>query len=82
MLFSEAIGLGELRLEAEFHTAKDSNIKKGFKGVEITDFVQYGTSDELNELGFGYPVLRLNEFIGHFITKPSKFCKKGMKRRL
>ena len=63
------------RLESEFYTAKSFKISKSFKGEEIIDFVQYGTSEELNEESEGYPVLRLNEFQSSFIGRPSKYCK-------
>lgn len=63
-----------LRIEAEFYVSP-SNIKcKTVKGIDIIDFIQYGTSDELNELKAGFPVLRLNEFDSYFVGKPSKYC--------
>jgi restriction endonuclease S subunit len=63
-----------LRLESEYWNNK-SNIKiPKFKGNEIIDFVQYGTSEELNENKVGYPVLRLNEFDSFFIGVPEKYC--------
>ena len=65
-----------LRLEPDFYTAKSFNLTNFFKGEEITAFVQYGTSEELNELSKGYPILRLNEFDNSFIGKPSKYCNK------
>lgn len=61
-----------LRLESEYFTAKSFTLKKSFTGAQIIDFVQYGTSEELNEEGEGFPVLRLNEFDGCFIGQPSK----------
>jgi type I restriction enzyme, S subunit len=63
-----------LRLEAEFYTAPSFEMKNSYSGSQIIDFVQYGTSKELNELGEGYPILRLNEFDSSFISKPSKYC--------
>ena len=63
------------RLESEFYTAKSFKISKSFCGEEIIGFVQYGTSEELNEESEGYPVLRLNEFQSSFIGRPSKYCK-------
>lgn len=45
-------------------------------GEEIIDFVQYGTSKELNEHKEGFPTLRLNEFELSFISNPAKFCNK------
>lgn len=47
-----------------------------FLGDQIVDFVQYGTSDDLNEERIGYPTLRLNEFESCFIKSPEKFCNK------
>ncbi len=65
-----------LRLESEFYTSLSFNLENYFLGVDIIDFVQYGTSKELNEESKGYPVLRLNEFDSSFISTPSKFCEK------
>lgn len=62
------------RLESEFYTALSFSSKDSFTGEDITSFVQYGTSNELNEDGLGYPVLRLNEFDTFFISTPSKYC--------
>ncbi len=45
-------------------------------GGEVIDFVQYGTSKELNEEGKGFPTLRLNEFDSFFIKPPQKYCDK------
>lgn len=67
---------GATRLEAEYYN-KPSLIKKNFlKGEKIIDYVQYGTSEDLNEELEGYPVLRLSEFDGSFIGSPSKHCNK------
>jgi len=63
-----------LRLEAEFYNAKSFNLKNPLTGSEIIDFVQYGTSKELNENNIGYPILRLNEFESSFISEPRKYC--------
>ena len=75
VLFSEPLKTDLFRLEAEFYTAKSFKLSKSFTGAEIIDFVQYGTSEELNEESDGYPILRLNEFRSNFIGQPSKFCK-------
>ena len=75
VLFSEPLKTDLFRLEAEFYTAKSFKLTKSFTGAEIIDFVQYGTSEELNEESEGFPVLRLNEFRSNFIGLPSKFCK-------
>lgn len=48
--------------------------KNTVKASHIIDFSQYGTSKELNEMGEGYPVLRLNEFNYSFISHPDKYC--------
>lgn len=63
-----------LRLESEFYTCKTFKLNKFFSGEEIIDFVQYGTSEGLNDENFGFPVLRLNEFDNWFISHPSKSC--------
>lgn len=64
------------RLEAEFYNSKSLTKIDCFIGQEVIDFVQYGTSEELNEVGQGYPTLRLNEFESFFIKRPQKFCAK------
>lgn len=61
------------RLEAEFWVANVSF--SGFKGIDVLTFSQYGTSRALNEEFDGYPVLRLNEYDGYFVSKPKKYCK-------
>lgn len=63
-----------IRLESEFYTATSFDLINSFTGDEIIDFVQYGTSKELNEEKLGYPILRLNEFDSSFISEPSKYC--------
>ncbi len=62
------------RLEAEFYIAKTGSFNRFLSGEEIIDFVQYGTSKDLNEHGFGYPILRLNEFESYFTGTPAKYC--------
>lgn len=64
-----------VRLESDFYTAKTFVLQTFLSGEEIIDFVQYGTSEELNEQYLGYPILRLNEFNSSFIGLPSKYCK-------
>lgn len=64
------------RLESDFYTSESVIFKKFLTGAKIIDFVQYGTSEELNEDGIGYPVLRLNEFDSNFIKTPSKSSNK------
>ena len=61
------------RLEPDFYTSKTIKFNS-IIGKEIIDFVQYGTSKELNEEKKGYPILRLNEFESYFISNPSKYC--------
>jgi len=63
-----------IRLESEFYTAPTFDLNFPYTGEEIIDFVQYGTSKELNEDKEGYPILRLNEFDSFFISEPSKYC--------
>jgi restriction endonuclease S subunit len=75
VLFSIPLKSELIRLESEFYTAKSFNLKFSFLGDEIIDFVQYGTSEELNEEKEGYPVLRLNEFQSSFVGIPAKYCK-------
>lgn len=75
IFLSEPLNTGLFRLESEFYTAKSFKLKKHYLGSEIIDFVQYGTSEELNEIFEGFPILRLNEFDSYFIAKPSKYCK-------
>lgn len=64
------------RLESDFYTSESVIFKKFLTGAKIINFVQYGTSEELNEDGIGYPVLRLNEFDSNFIKTPSKSSNK------
>ena len=65
-----------LRLEAEFYASNKLMSTNTCLGEDVIDFVQYGTSKELNEDGKGYPVLRLNEYESYFIKKPAKYCEK------
>lgn len=62
------------RLEAEFYNSNSLLNAYCFSGEEIIDFVQYGTSKELNEEKRGFPTLRLNEFDSFFIKSPQKYC--------
>lgn len=64
------------RLEAEFYNSNSLLNIYCFSGEEIIDFVQYGTSKELNEEKRGFPTLRLNEFDSFFIKSPQKYCDK------
>jgi restriction endonuclease S subunit len=75
IFLSKPLNTELLRLESEFYTAKTFTLNKSYSGLDVIDFVQYGTSDELNEEKEGYPVLRLNEFQSNFIGTPSKCCK-------
>lgn len=72
--FSEFVNDKERRLEAEYWNKKSSISIEAYKGEDIIEFVQYGTSAELNEFKSGYPVLRLNEFNSFFIGVPEKYC--------
>jgi len=62
------------RLEAEYYTQPSLIVSDYFLGVEALKSIDYGTSEALNEIGEGFPVLRLNEFDGLFIKKPEKYC--------
>ena len=64
------------RLEAEFYNSNSLLNTYCFSGEDIIDFVQYGTSKELNEEKRGFPTLRLNEFDSFFIKSPQKYCDK------
>ena len=66
----------DFRLEAEFYNSASLPSTDFYSGSEIIDFVQYGTSKELNEEAQGYPTLRLNEFDSVFIQSPQKYCEK------
>ncbi|OGV97569.1 hypothetical protein A2W24_06005 [Microgenomates group bacterium RBG_16_45_19] len=66
---------GALRLDAEYYCSPTS-IKDFLTGEQVVSFIQYGTSNELNENRRGYPVLRLNEFDGMFVKHPEKYCEK------
>lgn len=60
------------RLEAEYFISKIAS--KGMTGSDVVAAVDYGTSDALNEIQDGYPVLRLNEIDNMFIRTPAKYC--------
>ena len=86
MPFSRVIGNDIVRMESEFYNSNTVSYKNTVKASQIIDFSQYGTSKELNEMGEGYPVLRLNEFnysfilsytdIGRHIYQPINVCSK------
>lgn len=63
----------ELRCDAEYFLGIGLNDKPFRLGRGATVFSQYGTSKELNELGQGFPVLRLNEFNDLFLGQPAKY---------
>lgn len=61
-------------MESEYYNSDRlvySHISTGEDSIIMS---QYGTSEELNELNDGYPILRLNEYDGAFIRTPSKYC--------
>lgn len=66
---------GAQRLDAEYYSVP-TIFKNYLLGGEIANFIQYGTSRELNEERRGYPTLRLNEFEDFFIQEPTKYCDK------
>lgn len=61
------------RLDAEYFSMNQT-FKDYYLGRDVVEFVQYGTSDDLNEELIGPPTLRLNEFDGYFIKEPEKRC--------
>lgn len=63
------------RMDAEYFTTNFA-FKDYYLGGQVAEFIQYGTSDDLNEDGIGYPTLRLNEFDSYFIKEPEKYCNK------
>lgn len=65
---------GAHRLDAEFYCVSNDISGDFVLGEDAVEFVQYGTSKELNEERMGFPVLRLNEFDDFFITTPEKYC--------
>lgn len=67
---------GALRIDAEYFCCQNFLQNDYFWGSQIIDYVQYGTSEDLNEEYSGFPVLRLNEINNVFINKPSKYCNK------
>lgn len=63
---------GAQRIDAEYYAL--SGLKTNFMfGKDILSFVQYGTSEELNEEKKGFPILRLNEIKDSFINEPAKW---------
>ena len=72
--FKRVIENDIVRMESEFYNSDTVSYKNTVNASQIIDFSQYGTSKELNEIGKGYPVLRLNEFNYSFISHPDKYC--------
>ena len=70
---SEVLEDVDLRLESEYYNSEHI-VFNSVQGCDIESFSQYGTSEDLNEEGKGFPILRLNEFDSFFISKPSKYC--------
>jgi hypothetical protein len=71
---SDVFSHPEKRAEAEFYLAPDGVPRNYVLGQVAIPFAQYGTSDELNEEGIGFPVLRLNEITDGFIDPAEKSC--------
>lgn len=61
-------------MESEFFNSYSLSFSKTIKAKDAINFSQYGTSKELNEIGAGFPILRLNEFNTSFISAPAKHC--------
>lgn len=70
---SEVLEDVDVRLESEYYNSEHI-VFNSVQGCDIESFSQYGTSEDLNEEGKGFPILRLNEFDSFFISKPSKYC--------
>ena len=71
---SDVFAHPEKRAEAEFYLAPNGVQKNYVLGEAAISFAQYGTSDELNEEGVGFPVLRLNEISNGFVEDAEKYC--------
>ncbi len=72
---------GAKRIDAEYYCQTISLNKNYVFGKDAVSFIQYGTSEELNEEKKGFPVLRLNEFDEIFIKNPAKFSNKINKKQ-
>ena len=65
----------QLRLEAQYHTAKTSNMSEYYLGEEIVKSANYNSIYGINNDGEGYLVLRMHEFDGIFAGVPTAHCK-------
>lgn len=63
-----------MRIESEYYNSDRLNYPQMISGKQSIIFSQYGTSEELNDIEIGFPVLRLNEYESAFIGKPAKYC--------
>lgn len=63
-----------MRIEAEYYNSDRLHYPQMISGKQSIVFSQYGTSEELNDINLGYPILRLNEYESAFIGKPAKCC--------
>lgn len=65
----------QLRLEAQYHTAKTSNMSEFYRGEEIIKSANYNSIYGINNDSDGYLVLRMHEFDGIFAGIPTAHCK-------
>lgn len=64
----------QLRLEAQYHTTKTSNMSEYYLGEEIIKSANYNSIYGINNDGEGYLVLRMHEFDGIFAGLPTAHC--------
>ncbi len=63
-----------IRLEAEFYTSQTELFSEYFLGKDIIKSCTYNSIYGMNAEGKGYPAIRMNEFDGLFIGKPTQFA--------
>jgi restriction endonuclease S subunit len=67
---SDVLKTKDIRIEADFHIANRQNFVKSCLGEEIIEHAQYNSTYGLNDIGDGYPILRMHEFDGIFTGTP------------
>lgn len=68
---SEALSNKDFRLEGEYYVADGFKTDSFYTGEEILQSAQYNSTYGLNDLGKGYPILRMHEFDEIFTGTPS-----------
>lgn len=71
----QAVVNQQLRLEAQYHTAKTSNIPEYYLGEKVIESANYNSIYGINNDGEGYLILRMHEFDGIFAGVPTAYCK-------